>query len=86
MQAVAVVAEHPNSILESPRMHNEVLGVTVQKLYPKRPCDAKAEEVINRSLAKNQDAEFGGKEEEPIAENQSHFQCIKSINQRTARC
>lgn len=65
-QTVSVVAELPASIMDSPINHGEVRGVAVKKLYLKGPCDAKAEEVINRSLAKNQEAKFGESEEKPI--------------------
>lgn len=65
-RTVAVAAEHPTLIMESPITHGEVLGVAVEKLYPKRPCDVKADEVINRYLAKNREEVFGEKEEEPI--------------------
>lgn len=45
--------DHPTDMNGEPITYGEVLGVAVEKMYWKRPCDAKAEDVINRALEKN---------------------------------
>lgn len=67
VQSIAFIAEHLSSMMEYPLTHGEVLGVAVENLYRKRPCDAKAKAVVNGSLARNKEHAFGEKQDEPIA-------------------
>lgn len=65
-QKIIISSEHPNAMKESSITHGEVLRVAVESLYRRRPCDAKAEDVINKSLAKNREELFGETKEAPI--------------------
>lgn len=85
-QTFSVAAEHPTSIMESPITHVELLCVAVEKLYRKRPCDARDEEVINQSLAKNREAAFGEKEEATIRAETVPLSVDKNITHQSSKC
>lgn len=63
---ISTAAEHLTAMMEAPITHGEVLGVAVEKLYQKRPCEAKSENVVNCALVKNREQVFGEAEERPI--------------------
>lgn len=58
-QTVASAAQHTNDMMEATITRGEVLGVAVQNLYRKRPCDGKLGNVYNHALAKNREQVFG---------------------------
>lgn len=50
-----MATDYPIWLIEAPIKHCEVLEIALEKLYRKRPCEAKAEELINASLSKSQE-------------------------------
>lgn len=63
-RTIGVTTEHP--MTEEPITHGEILCVAVENIYCKRPCDAKAEDVTNCTLAKNREQVFREKEGAPV--------------------
>lgn len=51
-KTIAIATENFTNMTEATIKHGEVLSVAVKKMYRKRPCDDKAEDVVNRALPK----------------------------------
>lgn len=73
VQTIATATEHHFALMESPITYGEVLGIAVENLYRKRTCNIKAGKVINTSLARNSQQNFGAKEETYYSGNHSIF-------------
>lgn len=62
-KTIAVVTEHPTAMKEAPITYGEIPSEAIEKMYRKRLCDPKVEDVINLALAMNLEQVFGEKEE-----------------------
>lgn len=51
-QIITVATKRPTAMTESRITHGEVLAVEFERMYLKRLCDAKPEDVINHAFSK----------------------------------